>query len=81
MESTHPHSGVIFYVIFNAFWEILHFELPLLASGKWLRIVDTSLTDGNDIYRYGDEKHWFNGEYIVASLTVVLLIGETSCYQ
>jgi uncharacterized protein YggU (UPF0235/DUF167 family) len=23
----------------------------------------------------------FNGEYIVASLTVVLLIGETSCYQ
>ncbi|MFQ3176008.1 MAG: hypothetical protein ACJAYB_002616 [Psychromonas sp.] len=23
----------------------------------------------------------FNGEYIVAPLTVVLLIGETSCYQ
>jgi isoamylase len=81
MESTDPHSGVVSYVIFNAFWEILHFELPLLASGKWLRIVDTSLTDGNDIYRDGDEKHWFNGEYIVASRTVVLLIGETPCYQ
>ncbi|ABM04769.1 isoamylase [Psychromonas ingrahamii 37] len=77
MESTHPHSGVVSYVIFNAFWEVLNFELPISACGKWLRIVDTSLVDGNDIYKSGDKKYWFNDQYLVAPRSVVILIGET----
>lgn len=76
MESKHPHSPVVSYVIFNAFWQMLNFELPISASGKWLRIVDTSLADGNDIYGDGDKKYWFNDEYLVAPRSVVILIGE-----
>ncbi len=75
MESKHPHSSVVSYVIFNAFWEALNFELPISASGKWLRIVDTSLADGKDIYIEGDKKQWFNNEYLAAPRSVVILIG------
>lgn len=75
MESKHPHSSVVSYVIFNAFWQPLLFELPVSVNGKWLRIVDTSLEDGHDIYSDGDKKHWFNDEYLVAPRSVVILIG------
>ncbi|MFT6986309.1 MAG: isoamylase [Psychromonas sp.] len=75
MESKDPHSSVVSYVICNAFWQALNFELPKSTSGKWQRIVDTSLADGNDIYNNGDKKQWFSNEYLVAPRSVVILIG------
>ena len=75
MESKGPHSSVVSYVVFNAFWHALNFELPASVNGKWLRIVDTSLAGDDAIYSDGDKKHWVNDEYLVAPRSVVILIG------
>jgi isoamylase len=40
----------IVYFIWNAYWEPLSFELPLLPAGScWLRVVDTSIESPGDI--------------------------------
>lgn len=76
METIHPDSNRITYVIFNAFWKALNFELPAVTAGKWLRIIDTSLTDGKDIYSEGDHKYWFSKKYQVAPRSVVVLLSN-----
>lgn len=75
LESKHPHCGTVSYVIFNAFWEEQKFELPIPPTGKWLRAVDTSLTEGKDIYIEGDKKYLFSGHYLVAPRSVVIFTG------
>ena len=75
VESKHPNCEIESYLIFNAYWMPLTFELPISPSGKWLRMVDTSLTDGKDIYTEGDEKQWVDNEYLAAPRSVVILIG------
>ena len=57
------------------FWKTLKFELPVSPTGKWLRIVDTSLTGNKDIHIEGDQKYFFNKEYSVAARSIVILIG------
>ena len=43
-------EGLFFHFIFNAFWEPLNFELPMLNAGNtWRRWIDTSLDSPNDI--------------------------------
>ncbi|MUG94834.1 glycogen debranching protein GlgX [Scytonema sp. UIC 10036] len=45
----HPKFHEHLYVILNAYWESVAFELPLLESGyKWYRIVDTALPNPED---------------------------------
>ena len=73
LESQHPHCGSVSYVIFNAYWEELHFELPTSPSGKWLRAVDTALSGGKDIHIEGDKKYWFKDSYLAAPRSVVIL--------
>ena len=49
-EST--NKELLFYVILNAYWEALEFELPRAGDGdgnSWLRWVDTSLDSPLDI--------------------------------
>ncbi|GAB4115512.1 MAG: glycogen debranching protein GlgX [Roseiflexaceae bacterium] len=36
------------YMIFNAYWEALDFELPEPAHGQWRRVIDTSLLPPSD---------------------------------
>ena len=43
------NDGLMFYIILNAYWESLDFELPILPSGTWQRWIDTSLDSPNDI--------------------------------
>ena len=75
LESKHPYCETVTYVIFNAYWQPLNFELPISPSGKWLRVVDTSLTGNQDIYIEGDKKYCFKGKYLAAPRSVVILIG------
>lgn len=75
MESCHPHFSTVSYVIFNFYWEELTFELPASPSGEWLRILDTALPPGEDIYIDGDKKEWVSHEYIAAPRSVIVLIG------
>jgi glycogen operon protein len=49
IELRHPDDESNLYVIFNAFWKQLVFQLPPLPSGKyWSRLVDTSLPAPDD---------------------------------
>lgn len=75
MESKHPNSTNITYLIFNAYWEELTFEFPKSKAGRWMRVVDTSLDNGQDIYIEGDKKQWFKKEYVVGPRSVVLFFG------
>lgn len=75
MESKQPNGKNVSYVVINAYWESLNFELPASPSGRWLRVVDTSLVNGRDIHVEGDEEFYFNNEYLVAPRSVVILIG------
>ncbi|WP_354624356.1 glycogen debranching protein GlgX [Psychromonas sp. MME2] len=74
-ESTNTHSQRITYTIVNAFSEPLNFEIPKTSNRKWLRVVDTSLTDNNDIYVEGDTKTWVKDEYRAAAHSIVILFG------
>jgi glycogen operon protein len=43
-ELTHPTAGDHLYIICNAYWEPLEFELPALSAGQgWACLVDTGL--------------------------------------
>jgi isoamylase len=75
LKSLHPHRTGMTYAIFNAFWKRQRFELPVSPTGRWQRIIDTSLTNGQDIYTEGDKKHWVNGKYLAAPRSMVILIG------
>ncbi|PKF60479.1 glycogen debranching enzyme GlgX [Psychromonas sp. psych-6C06] len=75
MESKQPASDHVTYVVFNAYWEDLTFELPAAPSGKWQRVVDTALKGGEDIYVEGDKKYFACKEYLVAARSLVILIG------
>ncbi len=41
-------GGEQLYIIVNAYWEPLTFELPAPAHGKWRRVIDTSLATPDD---------------------------------
>jgi glycogen operon protein len=75
LQTTHLPCDIVSYMIFNAYEHAVSFELPVSPNGKWLRAVDTSLTNGADIYTAEDKKKWVNNEYIAASRSVVILIG------
>jgi glycogen operon protein len=47
-----PEENLSFYIIFNAYWEPLEFELPAPEHGDrkpWRRWIDTSLESPHDI--------------------------------
>lgn len=80
MESKQPASEHTSYVAFNSYWEDLYFELPHSPNGKWLRLVDTSLTDGQDIYMEGDKKYFVSKGYLVKARSMVIFIGEAQIH-
>ena len=43
------NQGIRFYLILNAYWEPLEFELPAAPGGTWRRWIDTSLDSPDDI--------------------------------
>jgi isoamylase len=43
-------GSLLFYAIFNGYWEVLEFELPpATPQAPWLRLIDTSLDSPQDI--------------------------------
>ncbi len=48
-ELRHPQAGDHLYVMLNAYWEPLTFEIPPLAEdAHWVRVVDTTLAAPHD---------------------------------
>jgi len=49
-ELIHPKGAEHIFVMLNAYWEPLEFEMPALAAGRtWQRLVDTSLESPEDL--------------------------------
>jgi glycogen operon protein len=69
-------SGLItYYLILNAYWEKLDFELPRPLAGEegWRRLMDTGLGGGEDICRWRDAALVRGPSYPAGPRSVVLL--------
>jgi glycogen operon protein len=73
-----PHENVITYLIFNAYWEPLEFELPDGNRGPWKRWIDTALDAPNDIFAWWDSPTVPGFKYVAGPRSVVALHAEVS---
>jgi len=68
------------HVIFNAYWEPLGFEIPVLDPGKWSpweRWIDTALESPEDIKEPGARQRLEASEYRVESRAAVVLMAAS----
>jgi len=73
------NERVLAHIIFNAYWEPLDFELPVLKNGteNWWRWIDTALDPPHEICEWNAEKPVLEQTYRVgARSAVVLIAGE-----
>lgn len=71
-------AGEHVYVAFNAYWEPLTFELPLLPSGQcWYRLVDTSLPNPEDIYDLRQAPSIKGDTYTLAARSSLILVAQS----
>jgi glycogen operon protein len=70
------NEGLLLYVILNAYWEALDFELPLLNDGAdhWRRWIDTALDPPDDICEWDKAVPVLGGSYRAGSRSVIVLI-------
>ena len=72
-------SKIHLHVIFNANWDSLNFELPLLKSNSyWCRIVDTALTAPEDFSEPREAVKIYNNIYLVTARSSVILLEKTN---
>jgi isoamylase len=73
-----PGEDLAFYVIFNAYWESLRFELPAWLSGEqmqWRRWIDTFLGSPNDIVEWHEAPPVAHStSYLAQARSVVVLM-------
>jgi glycogen operon protein len=70
-----------FYLIFNAYWQALDFELPAPPRGArngWRRLIDTWLAAPDDLCAEGEAPAVSASTYTVQPRSVVLLLAMTS---
>jgi isoamylase len=60
------------YVMINAYWENLEFQIQEGSASEWTRIVDTSLPSPNDFSSSGEPLEALR--YCVAARSVVVLV-------
>jgi len=73
-ELSHSASGEHLYVAFNAYWESIRFELPVLPDGQhWRRMIDTALPAPHDIAAPGHSLLERRKRYPVSARSVVVL--------
>jgi isoamylase len=71
-----PNEKLLFYLILNAYWEELEFELPQTgdrSEDTWRRWIDTSLRSPDDIVEWQDAPAVSGGTYRAVSRSVVVL--------
>lgn len=74
-----PSGNLAFYLILNAFWEPLHFELPPTLSNQsvqWRRWIDTFLESPNDIVPWEEAQPVSGRKYGAGPHSVVVLLAE-----
>jgi glycogen operon protein len=78
-EAVLRREGLRIYLILNAFWEPLEFELPPIghgATGPWRRWLDTALESPQDIVPWQTAPEWSGDTYRAAARSVVMLFAE-----
>jgi glycogen operon protein len=78
-EAVLQKEGLRFYLILNAYWEPLEFELPPEGEGgvsAWRRWIDTSLEPPDDIVPWQTARPISDYTYRAAARSVVALLGE-----
>ena len=86
--SEHSHSvafsaelrreGIVFYMILNAYWEPLEFELPAAANGRagsWHRWIDTAFESPDDIVPWQTATMLSGNAYRAEARSVVVLFS------
>jgi glycogen operon protein len=89
--SDHSHSlafaaeliqdGILVYLILNAYWEPLEFELPAVAEDgatAWRRWIDTALESPQDIVAWATAPSLSGNSYRATARSVVVLFSETT---
>jgi glycogen operon protein len=74
-----PNRKLLFYLILNAYWQPLEFELPQLgddAGGLWLRWIDTTLDAPNDIVEWENAPRVATPTYAAGPRSVVVLFAR-----
>ena len=73
----HPHCYEYLHIMFNAYWESLTYELPLLPQGRsWYRIINTSLPTPDDFCDLATAPIVKNQHYQVEARTSVVLMAK-----
>jgi glycogen operon protein len=70
------NEGLSFYLVFNAYWEPIEFDLPKLQTGVWRRWIDTALVSPQDIVPWEMAPEVTGDKYRVAERSVVMLYNE-----
>jgi isoamylase len=65
-----------FYLVLNAYWEPLEFELPESNGRGWRRWIDTSLDTPEDIVPLDQARPVEAGRYRAAERSVVVLLSD-----
>jgi glycogen operon protein len=72
---------ILVYLILNAYWQPLEFELPPLGdggAGAWRRWIDTALDSPQDIVPWQTAPSLSGRSYRAAARSAVVLFGEVS---
>lgn len=77
LEAELRREGVRFYVILNAYWEPLEFDLPARESETWRRWIDTALDSPDDIVPWEKAPPVTGNSYRVADRSVVMLYASS----
>ncbi len=70
-------EGLSLYIILNAYWDALEFELPTMKNGteNWRRWIDTTLDPPNDICEWNKAVPVQSATYRANARSVVVLIA------
>jgi glycogen operon protein len=73
-----PAQSVVVYLILNAYWEPLDFELPPMGNGgaSWRRWIDTALLSPHDIGEW-ETAPLVSSPYRVSARSSVVLYTES----
>ncbi len=75
IETTPYGQTYAMYAIFNSYWEPLEFELPPAPNGAWIRFIDTSLSDSDDILMPKKQANLVRNKYLAKARSIVILVG------
>jgi isoamylase len=67
---------MLFYMILNAHWELLEFELPVTKGAPWRRWIDTSLDSPDDVIEWRSAPKVESNVYRAGPRSVVVLYAR-----